>query len=231
MSTAQQLYRLQEIEQEIESREETVRELTSRLGESPQLIKARADLAAAQHHLEELKKQQHTLEWQDDDLTGKVKTAEDELYSGKNTNPKELKNLQNEIAALKTKRSQLDEKILELMDQIETGNRQVVSLGEEFKKAEIDSAEQQKQFTGEIEQNKSVLTELAQEKQNLVEGLEQQIIRLYYDLKKKKKTVVAKVFQGTCSACRIQLPITDLQRVRAGSLVQCSSCGRILYLP
>ncbi len=231
MSTAQQLYRLQEVELEIESREEAVRKLTGQLGDSAELIKTRVESSAAQQHLAELKKQQQTLEWQDDDLTSTLKTAEDELYSGRNTNPKELKNLQTEIASFKTKRGQLDEKILVLMDQIEAGNQKVSSLVEQLKVAEIGSREQQKQFTAEIEQNKAALAELEQEKQALIDSLEQQITRLYYELKKKKKTAVAKVSQGTCSACRIQLPITDLQRVRSGSVVQCSSCGRILYLP
>jgi predicted nucleic acid-binding Zn-ribbon protein len=231
MSTAQQLYRLQEVELEIESKEQSVLKMTEQLGDSPELVKVRSDLAATQQHQEELKKQQHTLEWEDDDLTNKLKVAEEELYSGRIKNSKELGNLQHETGIFKSKRSQIDEKILILMDQIEANTKKLIDFAEQFKKAESASQERHEQLVVDIEQMKSSLAELEEEKQGLISGLDSQISRLYYDLKKKRKTAVAKVSQGTCSACRIQLPMTDMQRVRSGSVVQCSSCQRILYLP
>ena len=231
MTTAQQLYRLQEIELEIESEEESVRRMTEQLGESPELSKARADLAVAQQHQEELIKQQHSLEWEDDDLTNKLKTAEEELYSGRIKNPKELSNLQHEIGIFKSKRGQLDEKILVLMEQVDAGSQKIAGLGEHFKQAEAASRERHQQLLADIEKTKASLAELSQEKETVESSLDPQIIQKYQDLKKNKKTAVAKVNQGTCSACRIQLPITDMQKVRGGSVVQCSSCARILYLP
>jgi len=42
---------------------------------------------------------------------------------------------------------------------------------------------------------------------------------------------VAKVEGGACQGCRISLPMNLLQKARSGnSLVQCSSCERVLYL-
>ena len=231
MSTAQQLYRLQELDLEIESKEQTLQKLIGQLGESQELVKARAELAAVKQHQEELKKQQRSLEWEDDDLTGKLKIAEEELYSGRIKNPKELTNLQNDIGMLRNKRSQLDEKILILMDQIDIYSQKLTGLEEQFKNLEAKSQEEQKQLASDIQQIKSALAELEQERQALSSSLESRISQMYYDLKKKKKLAVAKATQGNCSVCRIQLPVTDLQKARSGGLVQCSSCGRILYLP
>ena len=156
MSTAQQLYRLQEVELEIEAKEQSVQKMTEQLGESPELVKVRADLAAAQQHHEDLKKQQHTLEWEDDDLTNKLKTAGEELYSGRIKNSKELSNLQHEIGTFKSKRGQIDEKILILMDQIDASTKKLADLGEQFKKTEAASQEQHKQLVTDIEQTKVV---------------------------------------------------------------------------
>jgi predicted nucleic acid-binding Zn-ribbon protein len=231
MSTSQQLYWLQELDLEIESKKQTLQKLTSQLGESQELKQVRADITAAQQHQEELKKQQRSLEWEDDDLTNKLKTAEAELYSGRIRNPKELSNLQLDIGMLKGKRGQLDEKILILMDQIDSSTKKLAGLTEQFKKLEADEQEEQKQLAIDIQQIKSVLAGLEQERQALNNSLDRQISQMYYELKKNKKLAVAKATQGTCSVCRIQLPITDLQKARSGSLVQCSSCGRILYLP
>lgn len=40
---------------------------------------------------------------------------------------------------------------------------------------------------------------------------------------------MARVDQGTCYGCQIQLPTINLQQARSGNLVQCSNCGRILF--
>ena len=231
MSTAQQLYRLQEIELEIESKEQSVQTMTGQLGDSPELVKTRAAFAAEQRSNEDLKKQQHTLQWEDDDLTSKLKKTEEELYSGRIKNPKELSNLQTEITGFKNKRGQIDEKLLVLMDKIEDSGKKLTDLTEQLKKAEITSQELHKQLLADIETAKNLLTELQAEKQDLLESLEMPHNHLYYDLKKKRKTAVAKVSQGICTACRIQLSMSDVQKVRSGSVIQCSSCQRILYLP
>lgn len=231
MSTAQQLYRLQEIELEIESQEQSVQKMTGQLGDSPELVKARAALAAEQQLNEDLKKQQHTLQWEDDDLTNKLKTITKELYSGRIKNPKELSNLQSEITSFNNKRGQLDEKLLVLMDKIEDSGKKLAELTEQCRKAEIASQELHQKLIVDIETAKNALTELQAEKQTSLEGLEAPDNHLYYELKTKRKTAVAKVSQGTCSACRIQLSMTHMQKVRSGNVVQCSSCQRILYLP
>lgn len=231
MSTAQQLYRLQEVEQEIESKEQSVRQMTEQLGDSPELVKARSELAAARQHHDELKKHQQNLEWEDDDLTNKLKVAEEELYSGRIKNPKELNNLQHEISIFKSKRGQLDEKTLILMDQVDASTKKLAGLEEQLKNTEAVSQERHTQLLADIEKTRASLAELEQEKQSLSSSLDQPVSQMYYDLKKKKKVAVAKVSQGICSACRIQLPVTDMQKVRSGSIAQCSSCARILYLP
>ena len=50
----------------------------------------------------------------------KKKDYETKLYSGKVTSPKELMDIQHEIEALGRQRGMLDERILTLMDQVET---------------------------------------------------------------------------------------------------------------
>lgn len=231
MSIARQLYHLQELDLEIESNEQTLQRLTAQLGESQAVNEARAELAAAQQHLEEIKKQQRSLEWEVDDLSGKLKRAEEELYSGRIKNPKELSNLQHDIEMLKGQRRKLEDKVLELMDQTDSSTQKVASLSEQLKKLAAEWREEQKQLATDIQQIKTALAGLGQERQALLNSIDRPITQLYYELKKNKKIAVAKATQGTCSACRIQLPVTDLQRVRSGSVVQCSSCGRILYLP
>jgi len=230
MSIAQQLYHLQELDIEIEADRQALQRMKGQLGESPAVIKIRAELAAEQKLMEDIKKQQQSLEWEADDITTKLKKSEEELYSGRIRNPKELSSLQQDIAMLKANRSKIDDHDLELMENLEKSTAKHAGLGEQCKKMEAQWQVDQQQLMADIEKTGTNLAKREQERQVLVNSLDKNILNLYEDLKKKRKTAVAKVTQGNCSGCHIQLPGTDLQRVKSGSVVQCSSCGRILYL-
>jgi predicted nucleic acid-binding Zn-ribbon protein len=229
MSNAQQLYHLQELDIEIEADRQSLRNMKGQLGESAAMAKARADLAAEQKLIADLKKQQQGFEWEAEDITTKLKKSEEELYSGRIRNPKELSSLQQDIAMLKANRSKIDDKDLELMESLEKNNTKYTGLSEQLKKTEAQWQIAQQQLTADIEKTGAKLVKCEQDRQSLTSSLDASILALYEDLKKKRKTAVAKVTQGICSGCHIQLPGTDLQKVRSGSVVQCSSCGRILF--
>jgi hypothetical protein len=231
MSVAKQLYQLQEVDLELESKEQAVKQITSQLGESGALADARNRLAQEQKRLEELSRQQRSLEWEIDDLTSKLTTAERDLYSGRIRNPKELTSLQQEAEALKARRNQLEDKALEIMEQAELNRKNVTSLSTELKTMETDWQTQQQKLTAELEELKNTLVNLRQKQQLLAAAIDSETLELYHKLKKGKGTAVARVEQGICRGCRISLPVSELQQARSGSLVQCGSCGRILYLP
>lgn len=230
MGIAKQLYQLQEVDLELESNGQALRQLLGQLGESQAVIRTQAKLASEQQRLDELGRQQQSAEWEMDDLVDKLTAAEEKLYNGSVKNPKELTSLQHEVDGLKAKRSQLEDKILEIMDRFELATASVATISDELKRLEAEWHSQQQQLSTEIEQLKTTLSNIEQERQLLSAEIDSQVIELYHELRKQKGTAVARVEQGICRGCRISLPTTDLQRVRSGSLVQCSSCGRILFL-
>jgi len=230
MSVAKQLHQLQEIDLELESTEQALKQITSQLGESRTVVSARAKLESEQQHLDELKHQQHSAEWEIDDLTVKITTAEEKLYGGKMTNPKELADLQHEVDSLKARRNQLEDKTLEIMDQVELATASVAKVSSEFETLETEWHSQQQKLSAEMEQLKNKLSDLKQKRQPLSTEIDPQTLELYDDLKKQKGTAVAKIEQGICRGCSISLPISELQQARSGNPVRCSSCGRILFL-
>lgn len=231
MSVAKQLYQLQEVDLELESKEQAVKRITGQLGESEALANARNRLAQEQKRLEELSHQQRSLEWEIDDLTSKLTTAERDLYSGRIRNPKELSSLQQEAETLKARRNQLEDKTLEIMEQVDSNRENITSLSTELKTTESDWQTRQQKLTAELEELRNALANLRQRQQLLAAGIDSEILELYHKLRKGKGTAVARVEQGICRGCRISLPVNELQQARSGSLVQCGSCGRILYLP
>jgi predicted nucleic acid-binding Zn-ribbon protein len=134
VNVARQLFQLQELELGIESDEQALSHLTGQLGQSPTVIKAREKLDSEQKRLDGLKHQQHDLEWEIDDISSKLSTIEDGLFSGRVKNPKELTSLQHEAQGMKAKCSQLEDKVLELMEQVDFANASISNLSSDLKK-------------------------------------------------------------------------------------------------
>jgi len=229
MIIAKQLYQLQEIDLEIEAKEQALRRIARQLGENQAVVRVQTKLASESQHLEELRRQQHSAEWEIDDLSSRLTAIEDELYSGRIKNPKELTNLQHEVQGLRAKRNQLEDKALDIMDKVELTEASVAKISKELKTLEAEWYRQQKQLSAEMEELKKGLSDRNHKRQQLSAEIDSQVVELYHELRSKKGRAVAKVEQGICSSCRISLPITELQRTRSGNLVQCSSCGRILF--
>jgi predicted nucleic acid-binding Zn-ribbon protein len=230
MGIAKQLYQLQELDLEIESNERALEQVTSQMGESREVSRTQNQLESAQQHLEELKHQQHSAEWEIDDIATKLIAAEETLFSGRVKNPKELTNLQHEVESLKAQRDRREDKTLEIMDQVEQSEAQVVTIRNQLEAMKAEWQRQQEQLSQESEKLKAILSDLEHKRQLLADGIEPQALAFYHNLREEKGTAVVRVEQGVCRGCRISLPTTDLQRARGGSLVQCSSCGRILFL-
>lgn len=230
MNVSKQLYQLQEADLELESNEQALEQISGQLGESQAVVATRDKLAMEKEHLDELQKQQHSIEWEVDGLTVKLSDAQKELYSGRITNPKELTNLQHEAEGLKAQRSQLEDKLLEIMEQVEMTSASIVSISGELKTLEDDWNHRQQQLSRDMEQLKARLSDLKNKRQLLSAEIDPQAIEVYSTLKRQRGTAVVKVEQGICRGCQLSLPASDMQQVRGGGLVQCSSCGRILFL-
>jgi predicted nucleic acid-binding Zn-ribbon protein len=230
MSLAKQLYQLQELDLEIESNERALKQIASQMGESQEVLKIQNQLQSERQRLEELGHKQHSAEWEIGDIATKLTAAEETLFSGRIKNPKELTNLQREVDVLKARRNQLEDKALEIMDQVEQSETRVAKISSELEILTAEWQRQQQQLAEESEKLRAMLSDLKHKRQLLAGELDPQAVEFYQELREKKGTAVARVEQGICWGCRISLPTTELQQARGGDLVQCSSCGRILFL-
>lgn len=231
MSVARQLYQVQEIDLEIADEERKLGQVNGRLGDDNVVVAVRQKLGVEEEKWGELQRQQRSLEGEIDDLAAKIKKGEDELYSGRINNPKELSNLQHEVELLKAKRDGLETKDLELMEQAESIEASVAALKQELAEITSEWQREQEQLRKEKAALENSLNDLKQKRHALAAEIEPKAVTLYEQLRKNKGWAVARVEQGICRGCRISLPSSELQQARSGASVQCSSCGRILYLP
>jgi len=231
METTRLLYQLQELDTEIEQKEQSLAQKNGLLGNRATLDAAMQKVTSAQKKLDDLKRQRRDAEGEVNDILGKIKETEQQLYSGKVNNPKELSNLQHEINNLKSRSDEFQNKALGIIELLEAAEKSAAAAGSEYKQFEEEWNRQQKQVAVEIDPLKADLAELKQEREQLAGQIEAPVLALYAKLRQQKKQAVAKVERGICRACRISLSASAAQRARSGQPVQCSSCGRILYIP
>jgi len=230
MSLAKRLYELQQVDLEIQKKQEILDEISRQLGESEALVNTRAELLAQEKHLAEIEKQQRDVEWEIEDLRSTIAKVNEKLYGGKVKNPKELLSFDQEAGMFKTKLRQREDSLLDLMAQVEATQDRVESDSERLRKLEGEWQREQEALAQKQAEIEGELASLTQERQALTSEISSEALELYEGTRSKKGHAVVKVEQGRCQGCRLTLPMSEWQRARAGSLVRCSSCGRILYL-
>jgi len=230
MGIARQLYQLQVIEIEIESKGQALAKCLGQLGESKVVAEVKARLLSARGRLDELEREQHSAEWEIEDLEAKLSAARDSLYSGRIKNPKELFSLQHEVNGMNKIHDQMEEKVLEIMEQVELATANLDSLSNKLKALEDEWHCEQQELYAEIEKLKNIISELKDKRQKVLDGIDTKAVDLYNQLRKQKGLAVARIEQGTCCGCRISLTTAELQRARGGNLIKCNSCGRILFI-
>ncbi|MCX7912111.1 MAG: hypothetical protein N2506_04020 [Dehalococcoidales bacterium] len=225
------LFQLQELDSRIEQEERALFDRTARLGNRQVLDEAQKRLDDAKERLARVGRERRDAEWQADDLRSRIAASEKQLYGGRVTNPKELASLQREVEIMKSRRDQIETRALELIEAVEKVEKEVATLNEEYRRLEEDWQQEQKRLNGEVERLKSSLAELKAKRKEIAARLDGNCLDLYERLRQQKKNAVVRVEQGICSACRIALSASLLQRARSGQLTQCGTCGRILFIP
>jgi len=231
MAITRQLYQLQEFDLEIEQEEHSLAQKVGQLGVRDILDAAKSHIDSEQKFLDELRHQQRDAEAEVDDLLSKISAAEEKLYGGKITNPKELSGLQHEVITMKARSEELENKALEVIDRVETAEASLSAATNEYGKLEEEWQRQQKELADEIERLKTSLEDLKEKRRQLAGQIDTHAVALYERIRQQKKQAVTKVEQGICRACRISLSASALQRARSGQPVQCGTCGRILFIP
>jgi predicted nucleic acid-binding Zn-ribbon protein len=184
---------------------------------------------AAQSRLEGLKKRQQSLDWEIEDIGGKLAKESETLYSGRIKNPKELTGLQREVDAIKAKKNSLEDEDLELMEQMEEVESDVSARKQELETLKAEWQDRKKVLSVELERLKALMAGLNEDREQALAAVGPEVAAIYSELKKQKGRAVALVEQGVCRGCGLSLSSAWLQRARA-ELVRCSSCGRFLYL-
>ena len=230
MSLPGQLYKLQQLDIEVQKTQQIADEIIYQLNENRALVAAESELASQKQQLAEWKRKQKNTEWELEDLQERLNHLNNKLYGGTVKNPKELVNLKREAENLKGKLSAKEDELLELMSQVEEMEARVKGSTKELKELKQEWQQKQEALTRRKIETETALTSLDENRQELAQQISPEALNLYEQIKLTKGQAIAKVEQGRCQGCHIILPTSQWQKAKAGDLVHCNSCNRILYV-
>jgi predicted nucleic acid-binding Zn-ribbon protein len=154
------------------------------------------------------------------------------LDSGAVTSPKDLSNLQNEIASLAKRQSDLEDVVLEVMERLESAQSRVTEMTARRDHARRTIAEAEERRDAALAEIDAEQAKTSREREALAAAVPADLLKLYTKLREQMGGVgAARLFQRRCEGCRVELSITDLNDVRAAApdaVVRCENCRRIL---
>jgi len=230
MNLSRRLYELQLIDLEIQGFQQTLDQLNLQIGANDDVLRAKADLDALKKHLAEVSQKCRDMEWETEDLQKNIARLSGKLYGGKVANPKELVSMEQELGNFNTDLKRKEDDLLELMNEEEETKKNLAIQSEKLAKLEQDWQQQQKTLIQKRDEVEKQLQETGKKREEATGDIDSSALNIYEGLKAKRGQAVARAEQGTCQGCRITLSMNEWQRVKSGTIVQCSSCGKILYL-
>jgi predicted nucleic acid-binding Zn-ribbon protein len=232
LSSVRRLYALQEIDNAIRDNKKAVKNIEAQLQDDHSLVQAKAKLGKVEKSLAELRHKEKQLDWDIEELSGKIKDVEKQLYGGSVKSPKDLDSLNHEFQHFKERKSGMEDALLDLMSDVEQQQRTYDSAKQQAEKIEKEWLENNGHLVEDRDRLNTEAVDLATKREKTASQIDEPSLKIYERLRKSKGgEAVSRVEQGMCKGCRINLPTHTLQKVRGGQqIVYCTNCSRILYI-
>ncbi|RMG82386.1 MAG: hypothetical protein D6712_14710 [Chloroflexi bacterium] len=230
MTQAQALLRLQDIELAIRQKRKRLQEIESILNDNAAVIAAKQNVEKVEAELKPLRTRLRDLELEVKANETKQKSTEDKLYSGTVKNPKELTDLQREIEALKNWRTELENRMLELMMEIEDVEASLDAAQATLQQMQETEASKHQALIDEKQALEQAIAESMEQYRAAQASIDEDALKIYKEMRPQKGYRPVAALDGqNCGVCGVAQTTATLQAVRHGNqLVYCSNCGRIL---
>jgi len=231
MSQTLSLYRLQQVDSQIDRARARLQATAKILEDDAELrlAKEQANLSKANCQSADQSLRQAETDAQSQRI--KIDQTEASLYAGRGHSPKELLELQNDVAALKRHMTTLEDIQLEAMQAVENCMSADQVSQADFLAIQDRSSEQNRGLLEEQTALQKELEKLYAERAAVAGPIPADALGLYDKLRQQRRGIaVTVIVESSCSACGSGLSAAQMQSSRAsGPMALCPSCGRILY--
>ncbi len=189
-------------------------------------------LAEARGVLAEVGKRQATLEHELALVESKLAVDQARLYSGTVGIIRELQALQAEVDALKRRKGDLEDKVLEVLDEREPLDDGAAALEAEQEKVFDEAADAEGLVAAAQAEIDVELASAVDARTSAADGLPPAVVAEYDRLRARLGGIgAAPLVNGRCGGCHLSLSASELDALRRqppDALLCCEQCGRIL---
>ena len=229
MTQGAYLYRLQYLDSEGDVKQSRLAEIKAALGESQALKQARRALENAQVLVRKWAVRQRDLEFKVQRVSDKILRSEQRLYSGTVKNPKELADLQSEVASLQRRQKKLEDDLLEIMIEREEAEATHAQAQQHLDEIKANWSLEQSYLLLEQEELQKTLSENEQARVELLSSIEAGNLSTYQHLRRMKGgRAVIQMMGDACGACGMAVSPNLRWKLRQEGLVYCSNCERMI---
>lgn len=191
----------------------------------------RDGVVRAETELSDLQREQDRFEREIDQVRTRKARDEERLVSGAITNPKQLQEIEHEVATLARRQAALEDGELEVMEQVEAVQGELDGLVAQREQHTADraGAEQRRDDAwADIDAHRE---RIAKERAELATSFPTDLLDLYEKIRTKSGTGAAAIQHGRCGGCRLELMNNEKAAVRSASVddvLRHEECGRIM---
>ncbi len=231
MNKSTTLYLLQQIDLQLDAFSRRENEISTQINDH-------SNIEAAEAQQNTAIKERESAEAKLADIENKIKTSrikmqqsESSLYGGKIQNPKELQDLQAELAILKKQIAALEEDEFNAMVHVDEKQTAEHSAGHNLEQILIEKEKEKDVFALELADIHQSEERLQSERLVLTTNIDKDLLAIYDRLRKTKMGIpVTQVEDNTCEKCGAEITQAEWQKARiSNELCFCPTCGRIIY--
>lgn len=231
MSITLNLYRLQQIDTRLDQVNARLEAIQSALENDAELKAARLRQEKAEKTVKESEQALKQAENEAMAQRIKLEQAESSLYGGRIQNPKELQDLQNDVASLKRHLATLEDRQLEAMLALEEARSAVDSAKKDYMATQGQVISKNASLNAEQNGLQKEAETLSAQRLAVLPVIDAASLSCYDALRQQRRGLaVSTISDNACDSCGASLTPRHAQSVRfSQQIVNCPSCGRILF--
>ncbi len=228
MTQGADLYHLQCLDSEQDVKQNRLAEVRVALKDDKALKQARQTVENAQALIQKWATQQRNLELEIQSISDKITRSETRLYSGAVRNPKELADLQSEIASLKRRRQKLEDDLLEVMIEREDAEATHAQTQQHLDETRAHWENRQANLSSEQEILQEKLAEIKAAKVQVLPKIDAADLATYQNLRRRKDGLAIAQTSGDACMCGMAISPNLKWQLRHEGMVSCGNCERIM---
>jgi uncharacterized protein len=200
--------------------------LSTRLGE------LHSEIVTAETDDSDIAREQTKAEADVEQVVSRTERDQNRLDAGQVGSPRELENLQSEIASLSRRRNDLEDTVLEIMERREAVQRRLSELTTERSTLTTELADVDQRRAAALVDIDAQAEKTTVERVLIANDLPAELLSLYEKIRAAQDGIgAAALSRGRCEGCHLSLDNTSLSAIRGAApdaVVRCEECRRIL---